>query len=53
MTWAGLVLPVRLVAAPPPATGAVRSGAQAEVVRARYALVRAVQLSAALQQVLA
>jgi acyl-CoA dehydrogenase len=36
-----------------PATGAVLSAAQAQVVRARYALARAVQLSAALQQVLA
>src|SRR3954454_13064159 len=36
-----------------PATGAVLSPARAEVVRARYALARAVQLSAALQQVLA
>ncbi|WP_448627619.1 acyl-CoA dehydrogenase family protein [Geodermatophilus sp. URMC 64] len=36
-----------------PATGAVLTAAQAELVRARYALARAVQLSAALQQVLA
>src|SRR4051794_1508961 len=36
-----------------PATGAVLSPAQAEVVRARYALARAVQISAALQEVLA
>src|SRR4051794_40447493 len=36
-----------------PATGAVLTPAQAEVVRARYALARAVQLSAALEQVLA
>jgi acyl-CoA dehydrogenase len=36
-----------------PATGAVLTAAQAEVVRARYALARAVQISAALQQVLA
>src|SRR4051794_15025337 len=35
-----------------PATGAVLAPAQAELVRARYALARAVQLSAALQQVL-
>jgi acyl-CoA dehydrogenase len=36
-----------------PATGAVVTPAQADGVRARYALARAVQLSAALQQVLA
>jgi acyl-CoA dehydrogenase len=36
-----------------PATGAVLTPAQADVVRARFALARAVQLSAALQQVLA
>jgi acyl-CoA dehydrogenase len=36
-----------------PATGAVLSPAQAEVFRARYALARAVQLTAALEQVLA
>ena len=36
-----------------PATGAVLTAAQAEVVRARYALARAVQISAALEQVLA
>jgi acyl-CoA dehydrogenase len=35
-----------------PATGAVLTPAQAEQVRARYALARAVQLSAALRQVL-
>jgi acyl-CoA dehydrogenase len=36
-----------------PATGAVLTAAQADVVRARYALARAVQISAALEQVLA
>jgi acyl-CoA dehydrogenase len=36
-----------------PATGAVLHPAQAEVLRARYALARAVQISAALEQVLA
>jgi acyl-CoA dehydrogenase len=36
-----------------PATGAVLTPAQAGVVRARYALARAVQISAALEQVLA
>jgi acyl-CoA dehydrogenase len=35
------------------ATGALLTGAQAQELRARYALARAVQLSAALQQVLA
>lgn len=36
-----------------PATGALLTEAQAEVLRARYALARAVQMSAALEQVLA